>query len=196
MFDELLAHPGVEEACELRSTFGFMAYHGGSLEEMTDVIAEEAAAEAGASFYAVRQPPDLRWHIPSTAIARHHSEALDAFLDHVEVVVTVHGYGREGHWLTLLLGGRNRVLADHLASHLRPSLPDYDVVTDIDRIPLALRGMHHKNPVNLPRRTGVQLELPPRVRGRSPVWKEWEGPGHVPHTAALITALAAAALTW
>ena len=36
-FAELLALPGVEEHCELRSTFGFMAYHGGALEEATDV---------------------------------------------------------------------------------------------------------------------------------------------------------------
>ena len=46
MFDELLAHEGVEEIVELRSTFGFMAYHGGSLEEVTDVVAT-AAAETG-----------------------------------------------------------------------------------------------------------------------------------------------------
>jgi phage replication-related protein YjqB (UPF0714/DUF867 family) len=196
MFDELLAQPGVEEVCELRSCFGFMAYHGGSLEEMTDVIAGEAAAAAGASFYAVKQPPDLRWHIPSTSIARHHSAALDGFLDHVDTVVTVHGFGRDGMWLTLLLGGRNRLLAEHLAEHLRPALPDYDVVTELERIPPALRGLHHANPVNLPAKTGVQLELPPRVRGRSPVWKDWDGPGHVPHTVSLIEALASAASSW
>ena len=38
-FDELLAHPGVEEICTLRSSFGFMAFHGGSLEQKTDDIA-------------------------------------------------------------------------------------------------------------------------------------------------------------
>ena len=46
MFDELLAHPGVEESVELRSRFGFMAFHGGSLELGTDQIAR-AAARAG-----------------------------------------------------------------------------------------------------------------------------------------------------
>jgi hypothetical protein len=56
VFDELLAHPGVEEIVELRSTFGFMAYHGGSLEEVTDVVATAAAEQAGASLYAVLQP--------------------------------------------------------------------------------------------------------------------------------------------
>jgi len=124
VFDELLAHPGVEEIVELRSTFGFMAYHGGSLEEVTDVVATAAAEQAGASLYAVLQPPGFRWHIPSTEVRPEHSEALAEFLDHVEVVVTVHGYGREGMWTTLLVGGQNRTLADHVASHLRPALPD------------------------------------------------------------------------
>ena len=38
--------PGVVEQCDLRGTFGFMAYHGGALEETTDVIAREAAGAA------------------------------------------------------------------------------------------------------------------------------------------------------
>jgi phage replication-related protein YjqB (UPF0714/DUF867 family) len=196
VFDELLAHPGVEEVSELGSTFGFMAYHGGSLEEVTDVVAREAAARSGASLYAVVQPPDFRWHIPSTAVRPEHSAALTAFLDHVDVVVTVHGYGRQDFWTTLLLGGRNRVLAEHLAGHLRTTLPEYTVVTDLGDIPQALRGQHAENPVNLPRGGGVQLELPPRVRGRSPIWADWEGPGLVPHTEALIEGLAAAARSW
>ena len=116
MFDELLAHPGVEEIVELRSTFGFMAYHGGSLEEVTDVVATAAAEQAGASLYAVLQPAGFRWHIPSTEVRPEQSQALAEFLDHVEVVVTVHGYGREGMWTTLLVGGQNRTLADHVAS--------------------------------------------------------------------------------
>jgi phage replication-related protein YjqB (UPF0714/DUF867 family) len=196
VFDELLAHPGVEEVLEIGSTFGFMAYHGGSLEEVTDVVAREAAARSGASLYAVVQPPDFRWHIPSTAVRPEHSAALTAFLNHVDVVVTVHGYGRQDFWTTLLLGGRNRVLAEHLAGHLRTTLPEYTVVTDLEEIPQALRGLHAENPVNLPRGGGVQLELPPRVRGRSPIWAGWEGPGLVPHTEALIDGLASAARSW
>ena len=196
MFDELLAHPGVEEIVELRSAFGFMAYHGGSLEEVTDVVATAAAEQAGASLYAVLQPPGFRWHIPSTEVRPEQSEALAEFLDHVDVVVTVHGYGREGMWTTLLVGGQNRALADHVATHLRPALPDYTIATDLDQIPAALRGLHPENPANRPRGGGVQLELPPRVRGRSPIWKDWEGPGLVPHTVSLIDGLAAAATTW
>jgi phage replication-related protein YjqB (UPF0714/DUF867 family) len=196
VFDELLAHPGVEEIVELRSSFGFMAYHGGSLEEVTDVVATAAAEKAGASLYAVLQPAGFRWHIPSTEVRPEHSEALAEFLEHVDVVVTVHGYGREGMWTTLLVGGQNRTLADHVASHLRPALPEYTIATDLDEIPAALRGLHPENPANLPRGGGVQLELPPRVRGRSPIWKDWEGPGLVPHTVSLIDGLAAAATSW
>ena len=68
MFKRLLAHPGVEEVCELRSSFGFMAFHGGSLEEHTDVIARLAAEKSGASYYGVHQPPELKWHIDSHKI--------------------------------------------------------------------------------------------------------------------------------
>ena len=39
MLAELLAHDGVEEHLELRSTIGFLALHGGSLERETDCIA-------------------------------------------------------------------------------------------------------------------------------------------------------------
>jgi phage replication-related protein YjqB (UPF0714/DUF867 family) len=195
-FAELLAMPGVVEELELRSTFGFMAYHGGSLEEMTDVIARAAAERCGASFYAVCQPADLNWHIPSHLVAPDDSPAMAAFIDHVDVVVTVHGFGRRGLFTSLLLGGRNRELAEHVGDALRAALPAYEILTDAERIPRDLRGMHPENPVNLPRRHGVQIELPPRVRGSSPMWADWEGPGHTPHTEALIDALAHAASTW
>jgi phage replication-related protein YjqB (UPF0714/DUF867 family) len=193
VFDELLAHPGVEEDVHLRSRFGFMAFHGGSLEEMTDVIAAEAAELAGASLYAVRQPNDFQWHIPSNKIDPAHSNALASFIDHVDVVVTVHGFGRMDMWTTLLLGGGNRALAQTLGASLAASLPEYEVVHDIDQIPSALRGMHPANPVNLPSGGGVQLELPPRVRGMGPFWANWDGAGLTPHTEALIEGLAATA---
>ena len=38
--------------------FGFLAFHGGSLERMTDVVATEAADASGASLYAVLQPDE------------------------------------------------------------------------------------------------------------------------------------------
>ncbi len=196
MFDELLRHPGVTEELTLGSPFGFMAFHGGSLEKGTDVIAREAARRSGSSYYGVLQPDDFRWHVPSTAFRPEHSDALGRFLDHVDVVVTVHGYGREGMFTTVLLGGRNRTLAAHLATELRPALPHYAFVDQLDDIPSALRGLHPDNPVNQPVDDGVQVELPPRIRGQGPYWTDWEGTGHTPHTEALITSLAAAATAW
>jgi phage replication-related protein YjqB (UPF0714/DUF867 family) len=162
---ELLAHPGVEEVCELRGTFGLLAPHGGNLEQGTDVVASRAADRSGASLYLVRQPPDLYWHVPSVAFDTDASPALAAFIEHVDVVVAVHGYGRVDMWTTLLVGGQNRALAARLGAGLRASLGSAFTVThDPEAIPPELRGLHPRNPVNLPRRRGAQLELPPRVR--------------------------------
>jgi phage replication-related protein YjqB (UPF0714/DUF867 family) len=162
---DLLAHPGVEEVCDLRSRVGVLAPHGGSLERGTDTIAAAAAERAGASLYAVRQPPDLYWHVPSVAFDPQASPALAAFIAHVRTVVAVHGYGRRGMWTTLLVGGRNRTLAGRLSSALRTALGDgFTVVDDLEAIPRRLRGLHPRNAVNLPRHAGAQLELPPRVR--------------------------------
>jgi phage replication-related protein YjqB (UPF0714/DUF867 family) len=165
MLADLLGHPGVEEVCELRSRFGLLAIHGGSLEQGTDLVAAAAADRAGASLYAVRQPDDLNWHVPSTLFDPAASAALGAFVDHVDAVVSVHGYGRAGMWTTLLVGGGNRPLAGRVAGALRSTMGDgFPVVAALAAIPQALRGVHPRNPVNLPRRGGAQLELPPRVR--------------------------------
>lgn len=168
MLAELLAHDGVVEEVVLRSTVGFLALHGGSLERETDHIAREAAEAAGASLYALRQPDDLRWHIPSVRMDPADSPALGRFLDHVEVVLSVHGYGRDGMFTTLLLGGGNRTLATQAAGHLRDALPGYRVEDDLDAIPKLLRGLHRDNPVNRTRGGGVQIELPPRIRLQGP----------------------------
>lgn len=195
-FAELLASPGVVEISELRSKIGFMAYHGGALEAMTDVIASRAAEQSGASLYAVLQPDGMREHLPSTKVNPDESDQLAAFIDHVDIVVTVHGFGQQGLFTSLLLGGQNRPFAEHVGRALSETLPAYDIRTDIESIPVPLRGLHDANPVNLPRHSGVQLELPPRVRGASPLWWDWEGPGLTPHTESLIGGLAVAAATW
>ncbi len=195
-FAALLAQPGVQEVSELRGRVGFMAYHGGALEAMTDVIARRAAERSGASCYSVIQPPGMRDHLPSIQVNPGESDALAGFVDHVDIVITVHGFGRRGMFGSLLLGGTNRVFADHVGHALRATLPAYDVRTDIDAIPKQLRGLHPANPVNLPRHAGVQVELPPRVRGSSPLWWDWEGPGLTPHTESLIDGLATAATSW
>jgi phage replication-related protein YjqB (UPF0714/DUF867 family) len=167
---ELLDFPGVEEHVRLRSRFGFLALHGG-LEQGTAEIATAAADAAGASVYAVVQPEDLRWHLPSRAYDPEQSADLATFLDHVDVVVSVHGYGglrgADDRWTTVLVGGADRALASDLAGVLGAALPHYRFLDDLDRIPAELRGVHAANPVNRARRGGVQLELPPRIRGRN-----------------------------
>lgn len=173
-----------------------MAYHGGNLEVQTDVIADAAAIRSGASYYGVVQPVPMREHLSSIKVRPAESPALTSFIAHVDIVVTVHGFGRRGMFSSLLLGGSNRPFAEHVGAALRSELPAYDVVTDLDTIPKKLRGLHPDNPVNLPRQQGVQIELPPRVRGSSPLWWDWEGPGLTPHTNALIDGLVAAATTW
>jgi hypothetical protein len=106
---ELLDLPGVEEQCVLRSAVGFMALHGGAQDRGTDTIARLAARRAGASFYAIVQPPTLRVHLTSRLHDPDHSPRLRRFLDHVRIAISVHGFGREG--LTLWLDpGRGPVI--------------------------------------------------------------------------------------
>ncbi|MBV9516030.1 MAG: poly-gamma-glutamate hydrolase family protein [Mycobacteriaceae bacterium] len=193
-FSELLEQPGVTEESRLRSRFGFLAIHGGGLEQMTDVIAERAADAAGASVYVVRHPDHYPHHLPSSRFLAKESPTLATFLDHVDAVVSVHGYGRIGRSTQLLAGGRNRELAAHLSRHV--ALPGYHLVTDLDAIPAELRGMHPDNPVNRVRGGGVQLELSPRVRGISPRSQVPGDDGLSPVTSALVGGLAAAARSW
>jgi phage replication-related protein YjqB (UPF0714/DUF867 family) len=191
---ELLVSPGVIEVSTLRSRFGFLAIHGGGLEKMTDVIAERAAQAADASVYVVRHPESYPHHLPSASYRAGESARLDAFLDHVDVVVSLHGYGRIGRTMQLLAGGGNRALAAHLAHHV--SVPGYQVVTDLEVIPRELRGLHQDNPVNRVRGGGAQLELTPRVRGISPRSGVAGDDGLPPATSALIRGLASAAQSW
>ncbi|MGB5757037.1 MAG: poly-gamma-glutamate hydrolase family protein [Acidimicrobiales bacterium] len=199
-FAELLTKPGVIEVSDLRSRFGFCAFHGGNLERVTEQIASEAAARSGSSFYGVLQPAGMRHHIPSKLVSPDESPRLKAFIEHCDVVVALHGYGRQGHFTSLLCGGANRDLAYHVAHHVRSALPAYRTIDEIEEIPKALRGLHPDNPCNLSSRGGVQLELPPRVRGLSPLARFW--PAHCreskrfPHVNHLIDGLVEAAASW
>lgn len=196
---ELLAVPGVTEHHELRGRFGFMAFHGGNLERATDHIARAAAERAGASLYAVVQEPGVRHHLASTRFDPAESPALAAFVEHCDVVVAIHGYGRRGRWTDVLVGGRNRPLAADVVRPLRRRLPQYRFADDLDDIPKPLRGQHRANPCNLTRGGGVQLELPPRLRGLTPMADHWPGADQAPafsHLHRLVDGLAAAALDW
>lgn len=176
-----------------------MAFHGGNLERTTDVIAGEVAERSGASLYAVVQRVPLRRHIPSTAVDPEQSSRLTHFLAHVHTVIAVHGYGHENRFHDLLLGGRNRELAGHLARHLRAALPaEFGVVDDLDAIPPGLEGRHRANPVNLPVNAGVQLELPPTLRWNHDEsnWSDHEGTGRAPLVGTVIEALTTAVRGW
>lgn len=156
VFDELLAHPEVSEHLELASTVGVMALHGG-IEKETDKIAAEVASRTGASLYLVHQSERLRWHVPSIRYDPAHSDRLARFLDHVEIAVSFHGFGRRHLKRTVLVGGGSTGLAAEVSQRLRGAT-GLNVLTG-DEIPPGLKGRHPANPVNLPRGGGVQLEL-------------------------------------
>jgi phage replication-related protein YjqB (UPF0714/DUF867 family) len=179
----------VQEHLVLGSPVGFLALHGG-LEPGTAEIAAEAAARTGASCYAVVQPDHLKHHVPSTEIDPEHSEALGRFVEHVSVIVSLHGYWGHGPTPSVYVGGAARDAAGQLAGLLRGALPGYAIVDDLDAIPPRLRGTSLRNPVNAVRGGGVQLELPHPVRAVGPY-------GHGEHAAryhgerdALVDALA------
>jgi phage replication-related protein YjqB (UPF0714/DUF867 family) len=183
---ELLALPGVEEVCELRTAVGFMALHGGSQDRGTDEIASRAAEQSGASYYAIVQPPNLRVHLTS----RHHdpsqSQQMSAFLQHVEIAISVHGFGRDsfnfyvgpgcapviepygpalrgrqsGPLRGIIIGGLNAALVAAASRLLGERFADYHAGSERVRL-----GFHPDNPVNLPAGHGVQIELPPALRG-------------------------------
>jgi phage replication-related protein YjqB (UPF0714/DUF867 family) len=193
VFADLLSEPGVEEHVALRSNVGFLALHGG-LEAATAEIAETAAHRANASWYAVVQPTQHAWHLPSHRFDPDASPLLRQVLEHCDVVVSLHGFGRADLWTSVLVGGAERVLAAQLAVELRRQLPAYDIVDDVNAIPPDLRGLDARNPVNCTRAGGVQLELPPRVRGMGPHWNDFSGDGLTPDTEALVDVLAAFAV--
>jgi phage replication-related protein YjqB (UPF0714/DUF867 family) len=183
---ELLTLPGVKEVCVLRSSVGFMALHGGSQDRGTHEIASQAAARAGASYYAIIQPRRLRVHLTSRRHDPDHSESLRAFLQHVDIAISVHGFGRDSFSLKvdpvrgvviepygpalrgtqtrslrgIIVGGQNAELLDVARRLLHGRFSGYRVADE--RVQL---GFHPDNPVNLPAARGVQIELPPGLRG-------------------------------
>ena len=197
MFRELLARDDVEEVLALRGRIGFLAFHGGSLERVTDIVAGEAASRSDASFYAIRFPADAA-HVPSALVDPVHSEKLAEFLDHVDIAIAIHGYGRDDRRHEVLIGGQNRLFARHIRAHLDDALPDFRHIDDLDLIPRELRGMHPDNPVNRPRTAGAQIELPPLLRWHREDWGWSDHPParRAPQVEVLIDALAGAAKSW
>jgi phage replication-related protein YjqB (UPF0714/DUF867 family) len=183
---ELLTMPGVREECRLRSSVGFLALHGGSQDRGTEQIAGQAAQQAGASYYAIVQPSALRVHLTSRLHDPDDSAQLQAFLEHVDVAISVHGFGRDGFalWFDpsrglviepygpavrgkqteplrgIIVGGLNTQLLDAAREVFHRRFAGYHVADERVRL-----GFHPDNPVNLPSAHGVQVELPPGLRG-------------------------------
>ena len=111
---------------------------------------------------------------------------LRSFLQHVEIAISVHGFGRDGFsvWVDperglvvepygpalrgrqtgplrgIIVGGRNGDMLDAARRLLRNRFAGYHVADERVRL-----GFHPDNPVNLPSAHGVQIELPPGLRG-------------------------------
>jgi len=196
-FRENLAREGVHEVLHVRGPIGIMAFHGGALERVTDVIAAETARQTESSYYAVLHPDDSL-HVPSKFIDPAHSVKLTTFVDHVDVAIAIHGYGRHDAMFRVLLGGTNRTLAAHIGAHLEPALPKYDIVTDLAAIPRELAGQHPDNPVNRVRDKGVQIEVPAALRWHydHKQWSDTPGVGRAPQVVAFIDALCRALDCW
>lgn len=154
---DLISLPGVVETSRLDGAVGVMAIHGG-LEAGTAEAAARIAGRSHSSVYAVVQPDDLRWHVPSIRFDPAQSVALRAFLEHVRLAVSLHGFGRRGLEDVVLVGGSNRRVARLIGDAIERRSPAR-VIADLDAIPSGLRGTHAANPVNLPEFGGVQLEL-------------------------------------
>lgn len=183
---ELLALPGMAEECVLRSSVGFMALHGGSQDRGTEQIAKRAAEQAGASYYAILHPSNLRVHLTSRLYDPAHSAQLRVFLRHIDVAISVHGFGRDGFalWIDrdrglvvepygpavrgrqtgplrgIILGGLNVPLLQAARGLFQERFAGYHVADERVRL-----GFHPENPVNLPSAHGIQVELPPGLRG-------------------------------
>ncbi|MEU5095305.1 poly-gamma-glutamate hydrolase family protein [Streptomyces sp. NPDC020996] len=150
------------------SRIGLLALHAAN-EGGTAELAESLAARCGATSLVFSQPGARRpVHIPSPRMAADHCALLRDFLCHVSVTVSLHGHLRAAAPRTVFLGGGNRSAARLLAFGLRALRPEFEAVTDLAKIPRALRGLHARYPVNLTRGGGVQVELPLLARTRRP----------------------------
>jgi phage replication-related protein YjqB (UPF0714/DUF867 family) len=163
-----------------------MALHGGSQDRGTDHLARQAALEAGASYYAIVQPDHVRVHLTSRLHDPQQSERMQAFLQHVDIAISVHGFGRDGFcfWIDpgrgpiidlygpalrgsqtgplrgIILGGRNAELLEAARELFHDRFPGFRLADQRVRL-----GFHPDNPVNLPAAHGLQVELPPGLRG-------------------------------
>ncbi|MFE3636005.1 poly-gamma-glutamate hydrolase family protein [Streptomyces cellostaticus] len=171
-----------EAALTVRSEIGLLALHGAK-EGGTAELAHEAAARTGATVLVFTQPTGSPVHIPSHRMSAAPGAALRTFLSHVSLAVSLHGHLRPGAARSIFLGGANREAALVLGRPLALLTPAFDTVTDLELIPAGLRGLDPRNPVNLTRAGGVQVELPLAARTSRP-WKTRGAPETPPRAVA------------
>ncbi|MBW2069903.1 MAG: poly-gamma-glutamate hydrolase family protein [Deltaproteobacteria bacterium] len=155
----------VVESLQLRGPLGVLAPHGGGIEPGTEAIARFVASESGASLYVFsgRLPSGNRaLHCPSHQLEPDRHPLLEKFINHVSLVLSIHGHGRSQR--QVYVGGLNKSLLESLADLLRHGLPEYEWISDWQQIPSSLRGRDPNNIVNLAPSKGIQLELPLMLR--------------------------------
>ena len=136
----------------------------------------------------------------------------------MDIAISVHGFGREGFalWLDadrgliiepygpavqgkqteplrgIILGGLNAQLLDSARRLFQRRFAGYHVADERIRL-----GFHPDNPVNLPSAHGVQVELPPGLRGIGDFGEIWvpQQDGVVVEVVAALVDLAARAAT-
>ena len=72
------------------------------------------------------------------------------------------------------------------------------MIDELEEIPKGLRGVHDRNPVNVARQQGVQVELPPGVRWNwdARQWGDAEGLEPTATIDAVVDAITAMATGW
>jgi phage replication-related protein YjqB (UPF0714/DUF867 family) len=161
---ELLQEEDILEYHALQGPVGVMAIHGGNIERGTEQLANYIARHSHASLYVISprtQKRDWKYHISSNKINPQESEKLTEFLNHVATAISIHGHIIRKD--ILCIGGLNDSLRKSVVRSLKE---EFDVVDAMeDGGPCKnLAGRNLKNVVNLPRKKGVQIEIPLTIR--------------------------------
>jgi phage replication-related protein YjqB (UPF0714/DUF867 family) len=159
-FNELKAHEryGVDYEIELvnrNSQVSIVAIHGGWIEPMTSEIAAQIAG-MDLNFYTfrgIKESNNRSLHITSHNFDE---PALVQLLAASEMAVSVHGM--RGDKIGFCLGGKNIEYKERIEKNLAKI--EIFKLNDCD----GLEGNHPENVVNLPRKSGVQLELTRALR--------------------------------
>lgn len=161
---ELLREEDILEYHILQGSVGIMAIHGGNIERGTEQLAYYIAHHSHASLYVISprtHKRDWKYHISSNKINPRDSEKLTEFLNHVTTAVSIHGHIIKKD--VLCIGGLNDSLRKSMVNSLKEKFDVVDAMEEGGHCK-NLAGRNPKNVVNLPRRKGVQIEIPLSIR--------------------------------